>query len=307
MPALTLLCPAKLNLILRVGPPLTSGERQGYHPLVSWMATLGWGDTLHLDRLGEECASEFHIAFAEDAPVAQRVDWPLERDLAYRAHAALQAEVGRPLPVRAALTKRIPTGAGLGGGSSDAAAMLVGLTHLHDLALSVDDLMQIGLRLGSDVPFLVHALHTGQAGGVVSDLGGSVEGVAMERVPVTVVFPGASCSTAAVYAGFDNLSFDANPHSTWHSAQVLHEVRADAHRPLREHDATRFRNDLTPAARAASPALAEAMDALGSEFSLTGSGSALFRIAGEASDAQRWPQVRTHVAGPALNIQSRGS
>ena len=73
-----------------------------------------------------------------------------------RAVSALEERLGRKLPVQAKLDKRIPVGGGLGGGSSDAAAMLHGLNALFQLGLGPADLAAIGAPLGSDIPFLVH-------------------------------------------------------------------------------------------------------------------------------------------------------
>ena len=114
----TLACPAKLNLTLAVGPP----RSDGMHPIASWMVVVRFADTLTLKEI--EGDSTFDIHFADDAPRHQEVDWPLEEDLAFRAHALLQREADRDLPVAVTIKKRIPAGAGLGGGSSDAAAVM---------------------------------------------------------------------------------------------------------------------------------------------------------------------------------------
>ena len=83
--AITLHCPCKINLALSVGSP----QRDGMHPIASWMAAIDFGDTLQLTRLEPgEAPAPLAIRFADDAPRVEPIDWPLERDLAVRAHAA---------------------------------------------------------------------------------------------------------------------------------------------------------------------------------------------------------------------------
>ena len=80
---------------------------------------------------------------------------PQERNTTYLAWKALQRLTGEEFPVKLTLRKEIPTGAGLGGGSADAAAVLVGLNELFSLGLQVDELRGIGARIGADVPFCI--------------------------------------------------------------------------------------------------------------------------------------------------------
>jgi hypothetical protein len=104
--------PAKLNLALSVGAP----RPDGLHPLSSWMVTLGWGDSIYLRRRDPGSSSLFANVWAADAPHTPDLDWPLRSDLAWKAHAAIERAVGRQLPVRVRVEKRIPVGGGLGGG-----------------------------------------------------------------------------------------------------------------------------------------------------------------------------------------------
>ena len=122
---------AKINLSLSVGLPI---EKIGMmHPIATLMSTIDFCDVLTVTRLDEGDLSRYAILWNEDAPQQTPIDWLITSDLAVRAHRYLEAKVGRPLPVQLKLEKRIPVGAGLGGGSSDAAAMLRATAALFDL------------------------------------------------------------------------------------------------------------------------------------------------------------------------------
>lgn len=134
--------PAKLNLFLQI-----TGRRQdGYHQLQTVFRLLDWGDTLHLRVRGDGQIVRLGVS-VEGVAEAD--------DLAVRAARLLQSEdkVGQGADI--SVEKRIPAGGGFGGGSSDAATVLVGLNHLWGLDLSPDRLAALGLQLGADVPVFV--------------------------------------------------------------------------------------------------------------------------------------------------------
>lgn len=178
---------AKINLRLRVW-----GRRDdGYHEIDTVFQSLDLHDTLILER--QETPG---IKLTTTSP------WPLpEREnLVYRAAELIAAKVGLDQGVRLHLEKRIPVGAGLGGGSSDAAATLVGLNELGQLKLSQAELHKLALTLGSDVPYFL-------SGGLCWGRG---RGEILERItPVFDDFtflllqPDFSLSTEAVYREFD--------------------------------------------------------------------------------------------------------
>src|SRR5688572_16521190 len=168
-----LLAPAKVNLHLRVGPL----DPSGYHPLVTWMCTAGLFDTLTFHPV------EVHSSSASSRAIAVKCDDATtpcdETNLVYRAALALKnaatgssprapstpgqsgvraapPRIGSHSAVEIALEKHIPTGGGLGGGSSDAARTLLGLNRLWNLGLPVERLHDIAATLGSDVPFFLH-------------------------------------------------------------------------------------------------------------------------------------------------------
>jgi 4-diphosphocytidyl-2-C-methyl-D-erythritol kinase len=153
--ALDLIAPAKLNLTLEV----TGRRSDGYHDLVTVMQTIDLADRVRLEE-----APGLEIEVTGDHQRGVPFEGP--RNLAYRAAQALAAEAGIVNPgVRITLDKRIPAGMGLGGGSTDAAAVLRGLCALWRLGLSPSALNDVAASIGSDVPFFLHggaALVTGR-------------------------------------------------------------------------------------------------------------------------------------------------
>ncbi len=140
--SLRVLTPAKVNLILRV----LDRRPDGFHAIWSLMHTVGLDDELTLtvqpgktSRIALRCD---HVALATD-----------QSNLVYRAAQLVLERIGRAVDLSISLTKRIPLGAGLGGGSSDAAATILGLTRLLGLNWPIDQMAELGEQLGSDVPF----------------------------------------------------------------------------------------------------------------------------------------------------------
>lgn len=136
----TLPAPAKLNLFLHI-----LGRRaDGYHQLETVFQILDWGDCLHFEQ-------------AEDISVCQQPDGGIaeQQNLVYRAAKLLADHSHCHKGIRIRLEKRIPTGAGLGGGSSDAATTLLALNRIWQLNLSTDRLAELGLKLGADVPVFI--------------------------------------------------------------------------------------------------------------------------------------------------------
>lgn len=174
---------AKINLTLDV-----VGKREdGYHLLESIMQTVGLYDAIHIQRVAEK-----GIRMKSNLP------WlPLDqRNLAYRAAALIQKNYSTPGGVMISLSKRIPVAAGLAGGSTNCAAVLVGMNRLFDLRLSLEELEGLAGQLGSDIPYCVR-------GGTVL-----AEGVGEVLTPITPACPECyvvlvklpvSVSTATVY------------------------------------------------------------------------------------------------------------
>ncbi len=252
--------PSKLNLGLSVG-----GVVDGMHPIAGWMVTVDLFDDLQLTRLPVGDPSRYAVIWHDEAKRRTDIDWSISRDLTLRAHQALEIAIDRRLPVQAKVEKRIPVGGGLGGGSSDAAAMLHGLNHLFELELSTEELADIAVPLGSDVPFLVHG---GSA--IVHGLGQEIEAGAMpEDLHAVLVLPDVSCPTGPVFGGFDRLRPEATTDLERIRALTTGRVDPDA-----------IFNDLAASAYDLHPELADARDAVAAVVDrpvhLSGSGSTLF-------------------------------
>lgn len=172
--------PAKLNLFLNI----VGRRADGYHRLQTVFQLLDWGDAIRLRMRGDGVVER----------VAGLDDVAPEHDLVVRAARALQSASGCKLGADIAVEKRIPTGAGLGGGSSDAATALVALNMLWNARLSDDALAEIGRRLGADVPVFVRG-RSAWAEGVGDEL------TAIDLPPrhFAIVDPQIAVSTAALF------------------------------------------------------------------------------------------------------------
>lgn len=283
--------PAKVNLSLSVGPPLTSGAQTGFHPIASWFSCVDLWDEVFLTRCDGRRV-EYDIAWAADALRPTPIDWPLEKDLAVRAHRLMEESHGGALPVSLCLRKRIPVGGGLGGGSADAAATLLGLRDLFNLDWPIERLIQLGSRLGSDVAFFLDDAIAGERTtlspiqaaaprpALVSGLGNQIERVPSLSWPILLVFPPFGCPTGPVYKAYDRRPVPLR------GDEIKHLVSSA---PRTGVDANQLFNDLAEPACFVEPRLREAMQKLRDlsrrPVHVTGSGSTLF-ILGVSSDDQ---------------------
>jgi 4-diphosphocytidyl-2-C-methyl-D-erythritol kinase len=192
--SLSLKAPAKINLFLKV----LNRRSDGYHEIESVMQKITLFDMLHFSRQGE------NIDLI--CPESKLPEGP--ENLVYKAAQALFAATGKSAGVRIVLEKNIPVAAGLGGGSSDAAAVLHGLNRLLGLNLALESLLEIGLQLGADVPFFVHDYSSAAATGI---------GECLQKIEpiqdywVVLVNPGFALSTKWVYENFP-LTSCSNPY-----------------------------------------------------------------------------------------------
>jgi 4-diphosphocytidyl-2-C-methyl-D-erythritol kinase len=263
--------PAKLNLFLHV----VGRRADGYHLLQSAFVLIDWCDTLHFERRADG------VLRRHDAGAALPAD-----DLALRAARALQRESGTAWGADITVDKQVPWGAGMGGGSSDAASTLLALNRLWALHWPLERLLPLGLALGADVPFF---------------LGGEnawVEGIGERLTPLdvpphwfAVVKPPPAIPTASIFAS-PLLRRDSD-------AAILAGFLAEQYSQrssegIVERCMARFRNDLQPPAEAACPEVAQAARLLEGRFGssrMTGSGSAVFAGAGFAGTGE--PPVAT--------------
>lgn len=173
--------PAKLNLMLRI-----LGRRpDGYHQLQTVFQFLQYGDTLDFRVRTDGCIRRVH-AFA---------DIPEGKDLTLRAAKLLQAHTNCTQGVDITLHKQLPTGAGLGGGSSDAATVLIALNQLWQCSLSLTELAQLGVQLGADVPVFVR----GQAAWA-EGIGEQLQPLVLPEPCYLVLIPDCQVSTARIFA-----------------------------------------------------------------------------------------------------------
>ena len=238
--SLSLPAPAKLNLFLHV----TGRRPNGYHELQTLFQFLDHGDTLHF-TMRDDSLIELQSELA---------GVPSEDNLIVKAARLLQQASGCTTGANICLEKRLPMGGGIGGGSSDAATTLLGLNHMWETGLSLDQLAALGLQLGADVPVFVR----GEAAWA--------EGVGEELTPVEldepwylVVVPPCQVSTAEIFSD-QRLTRDTPP------------ITLAA---FRRHGG---RNDLLPVVEARYPEIRNALILLNNycEAKMTGSGSCLF-------------------------------
>ena len=257
---------AKVNYAVEV----RGARPDGYHEISTVLQSISLFDDLQLERTD---AGFDLLVEPEEAEVG-----PPHENTVHKAWRLLGQLVGEELPVRARLHKHVPAGAGLGGGSADAAAALLGLDELFGLGLSADELHEVGLRIGADVPFCL-------AGGTA--LG---EGIGEVLTPLpappphalVVAKPVAGADTARIYRAYDQRP----PQNRHPAAPVVEALRIGDLGVL----ALSVGNDLTPVTREIVPGVGELEDellrsgALGAAMS--GTGSAVYGIFGSEEEAR---------------------
>ena len=252
---LALPAPAKLNLLLRV----TGRRADGYHELQTVYALVDLADWLDFER-------------RTDGAIVREGDLtgPVEDDLAVRAAHALQQASDTAFGATIGVTKRIPVGSGMGGGSSDAATTLIALNRLWDLNLPRSELSAIGLALGADVPFF---LHGGDA--FAEGIGERLASIELPATWFAIVWPQVPVSTREI---FSDAGLTRNSKATKIAdfsavaAALAHEAAGNLDVP------SSLVNDLEPVARRRYPTIDEAIKRLGrfGAARMTGSGSAVF-------------------------------
>lgn len=242
--------PAKLNLFLHV-----IGRRaDGKHLLESIFILI-------------DLADELDFTLRDDGAIVRTGDLECEaeKDLCVRAAAALQEAAGKP-PAGAEIhvKKRIPAGAGMGGGSSDAATTLIALNRLWGLDLPREELTRIGEALGADIPFFIRGENA-----FVEGIGEIITPMDVPPAEYAVLWPGRGVSTAKIFS---------SPSLTRDSESLKIAIFSDLLRnrwpELPGH------NDLQKTAVGLEPAILQALDALApfGEARMTGSGSAVFAL-----------------------------
>jgi len=262
--------PAKLNLFLHV----TGRRPDGYHELQTVFQLIDLCDTIGLS--------------VRDDGRIDRPDGPPgvdpESDLTVRAARALQVATGCRLGATLRIRKRIPMGGGLGGGSSDAATVLLGLNELWGSRLPLDRLAGLGLPLGADVPVFVRGSSAWGQG-----VGEDLQPLELPESWYVVIHPGVAVGTREVFQ---------SPELTRNSPVIT----------IRDFFQSGGRNDCEPVVRARFPEVADALDWLGrfAPARLTGTGSCIFAPCATAIDAERLaarvPDRWTSYVARGLNV-----
>lgn len=263
--------PAKLNLFLHV-----MGRRaDGYHELQTAFQLVDLCDTIYITPRDDG-------RIERTVPLA---DIPEDADLTIRAARALKAAVQTGAGASIRVKKRIPTGGGLGGGSSDAATTLIALNRLWACGLPLPELARLGLTLGADVPVFVHGTSAWAEG-----VGEVLTPLELPERWFLIIHPGVSVGTGEVFQA---------PELTRNSAPLT--MRAFL-------ESGSGRNDCEAVVRARFPAVASALEWLGRFASarLTGTGSCVFASFTSAADAERVaarvPDEWTAFVARSLNV-----
>jgi 4-diphosphocytidyl-2-C-methyl-D-erythritol kinase len=270
---------AKVNYALDV----LGLRADGYHEVCTVMQSISLADEVDLRR----AARGFRLSFEpEEAEIG-----PPEQNTVYLAWRLLQRLTGVELPVEVTLHKKIPSGAGLGGGSADAAAVLVGLNEIFGLGMRVEELRKTGGGIGADVPFCI-------SGGTA--LGEGV-GEILKPLPapqahrLVVAKPLRSADTASIYRAYDSTETEI----TRSVEPVVSALRSGSVPAL----ASALGNDLEPVTRSLVAEVAElertleASGALGA--SMSGSGTAVYGIFDDEETA--WSAKDT-LAAPFIGV-----
>ena len=189
----TIEAPCKINLHLEI----KEKREDGFHSLESLFAPLDFGDTLRFECAGDEGQLELSMDWETEEDSVSGI--PLEANLVFRSVSLFRERTGYEKGLRIHVTKRIPVGAGLGGGSSDAASSLLALNSLAKNPLSTQELSQMAALLGSDVPFFLS--------GGAAFVGGRGEIVEPVKIPgglwVILEKPPFSSETGSAFALLD--------------------------------------------------------------------------------------------------------
>ena len=245
---LTLHSPAKLNLFLHI----VGRRADGYHLLQSVFQLIDWCDIVSLKRIPEN-----DIRRINPIPGVNP-----ENDLVVRAAKLLKDFCQIDFGVEISLRKVIPMGAGLGGGSSDAASNLIGLNALWNLKLDQKALCELGLQLGADVPFFIFGKNA-----FVEGIGEKIKEINLGSHDFLVIFPRQGVETKRIFQ---------DPELTRDHGQIT--IDGFLASPW-----TDLSNDCQPVAMRLCPEVKQALDWIGqavpgSEPRMSGSGSSVFTV-----------------------------
>jgi 4-diphosphocytidyl-2-C-methyl-D-erythritol kinase len=263
--------PAKLNLFLHV----TGRRADGYHLLQSVFVLIDWADTIHVELRADSALHRHDLGPALPAD-----------DLCLRAARALQQASGTPLGADIHILKRVPWGAGLGGGSSDAATVLLALNRLWGLNWPRARLLELGLQLGADVPFFV-----GGHNAFVQGIGDQLTPMRVPPARYAVVKPPPAIPTRDI---FEHPLLRRDTEAVIVAGSLKGTGAVDWPAEWQAGDGGLYgHNDLQPPAQDRCPEVAQAARWLelrfGTKSRMSGSGSAVFTRLDAASHEATWP------------------
>jgi 4-diphosphocytidyl-2-C-methyl-D-erythritol kinase len=254
---LTLRSPAKLNLFLHI-----IGRRDdGYHLLQSVFQLIDWCDTIHLKSI-----SENEVRRINPIPGV-----PPEQDLVVRAANLLKDFCKIEAGVEIDLQKEIPMGAGMGGGSSDAATTLIGLNALWNLNLSKETLCTLGLKLGADVPFFIFGQNA-----FVEGIGEKIHAISLQSPDFLVLFPNKGIATASIFQ---------DPELTRDHAQITIDGFLASPMSFQSNDCQAVAMRICPEVKQALNWINQAIP--GSQPRMSGSGSSVFAVLDPKTDTAK--------------------
>ena len=260
------LAPAKINLFLHI----TGRRADGYHLLQSVFRLINLHDTIFLKVRND---GQIHR-------VTENANVKAEQDLCVKAAKLLQAHTHCSLGADIGLIKNIPMGGGLGGGSSDDATVLIALNHLWSLGLSKTSLMELGLKLGADVPFFIFGEN-----GWVEGIGEKIQPIQLPASHFVIVTPKVHVSTAEIFSA-EELTRNTFPTTIAAFSEMLNlkQIGKEKQSLVFEYENVSFHNDLEAVVCQKYPAVNACLNWLNqfTQARMSGSGASVF-VAVESS------------------------
>jgi 4-diphosphocytidyl-2-C-methyl-D-erythritol kinase len=261
--------PGKINLFLHI----TGRRADGYHLLQSVFRLIDLYDTVFLKVRPDGQINR----------VTANTNVRAEQDLCVKAAKLLQAHSTCSLGADIGLIKNIPMGGGLGGGSSDAATVLIALNHLWNLGLSKTTLMELGLKLGADVPFFIFGENAW-----VEGIGEKIQAIPLPAAHYVIITPKVHVSTAEIFST-EELTRNTFPTTIAAFSEMLKlkQVGKEKQSLVFEHENKIFHNDLEAVVCQKYPAVKACLDCLNqfSQARMSGSGASVFVAVENSAEA----------------------
>ena len=214
--SLILNCPAKLNITLQV----LGKKNDGMHEIKTHFQLINLFDEMQINKSKALCNSIRTNA---------SIDIENDKNLVYQAIKALSKYVQQDIYCEVTIKKNIPIGGGLGGGSSNAAAALIGINHLYSLNLSISELMKIGLELGADVPFFIFGKNA-----IASGIGDKLHEIKCSKNNFLVLSPNIHSSTKDMFMKWDELNAQNALQPSMADENAFAQIFLDQHKEVRK-------------------------------------------------------------------------